>query len=762
MSDVFPAAIGGFQPGARIAGYQLEEQIGHGGMAVVFRALDVRLDRLVALKILAPVVAADEAFRQRFMRESRLAAAVDDPHIIPVFEAGDSDGVLFIAMRLVRGGDVGSLVGREGPLAAGRVAALISPIASCLDAAHEAGLVHRDVKPANMLIDVRPGRPDHVYLSDFGLSKTALAGSGLTGTGQFLGTPDYVAPEQILGRTVDGRTDQYALAATAFELLSGGPPFRSDEQMAVIYAHLSSPPPSLTELRPDLPQAVDAVFTRALAKEPANRFGRCQDFADALRDALGVGGYDERRTTGEFDRSPGGFPPQTAGPAGPHAAGPHTAGPPTQAASPPPAAPAPAEARPAPVQPAPYAPQPTPQLTPCPASAAAPPGYVPPDRPRSGAGARTAAIVVAIIIAAAGIGTAAYLTRHSSGGHPSPSASTPGSAVASTVNWQLTPSMRTLLKLEGGVHANVIEGLAFSADRQALAVATYGGTYLVSVATGNEQGPLTDPDQKNVQAIAFSPDGAELATADRNGDVYLWPVRGGALPGQPEATLADPSSDGVYSVAFSPDGKTLAAGDKNGSTYLWNVGSGAGSSPPRALPDPSGLAVQAVAFSPDGRLLATGDSGGATCLWPVSSGASPATPAAELTGQGASGVQAVAFSPDGRTVAAGDASGATYLWPTAAIGSSSAPERVLNAPGGVAGQFGVVALAFSPDDRALASGGYDGQTYLWSFASGTLLRTLSVPGTGDPNVNIQAVEFGSGRTLAVGDTNGGAYLWTAG
>ena len=291
MSDEGSGAVGfltGFSVGSRIAGYRLEEQIGQGGMAVVFRARDERLRRQVALKILSPALVADEEFRQRFIRESRSAAAVDDPHIIPVFEARDADGVLFIAMRYVPDGDAGTLVRRLGPLPIGRAAAIISAVASALDAAHAAGLVHRDVKPANMLVHAQPGRPDHVYLSDFGLTKGSWSSASLTSTGHFMGTLDYCAPEQIRGQQVDARTDEYALACAAFMLLSGEPPFHRDEGMAVLYAQLSAPPPRLTLQRPELPPAVDEVFIRALAKAPEDRYASCGEFADALRVAFGL------------------------------------------------------------------------------------------------------------------------------------------------------------------------------------------------------------------------------------------------------------------------------------------------------------------------------------------------------------------------------------------------------------------------------------------------------------------------------------------
>ena len=310
-------AAGGFSAGSRIAGYLLQEQIGQGGMAVVFRAHDKRLDRIVALKILAPALAADEAFRQRFIRESRAAAAVDDPHIIPVFEAGEVGGVLFIAMRFVRGGDVGSLAGQFGPLPPGRVAGIVSQVASALDAAHGRGLVHRDVKPANMLLDFgeESGRPDHVYLSDFGLSKRPQAAGQLTMTGQFVGTLDYTSPEQLSGRQVDGRTDQYALACAAFELLTGSPPFERGHGAAMMYAHLSVPPPALTSRRPDLPPAADEVLARALAKAPEGRYRTCREFAEALRAALRLRPYRSDPDPGPLSGvSPAPGPPRVSPP----------------------------------------------------------------------------------------------------------------------------------------------------------------------------------------------------------------------------------------------------------------------------------------------------------------------------------------------------------------------------------------------------------------------------------------------------------------
>jgi serine/threonine protein kinase/outer membrane protein assembly factor BamB len=288
-SDSARQAYGSFGwlgPGSRIAGHLIEEQIGAGGMATVYRARDEVLNRLAALKVIAPSMADDEEFRARFLRESQAAAAVESPHIVPVYGAGEDKGLLYITTRFMPDGDLAGLVRRcGGRLAADRAVSFISQVASALDAAHAAGLVHRDVKLANILVEILPGSPERAYLSDFGLSK-GMSSTGLTAPGQFLGTPDYSAPEQIRGAHVDGRADQYALACVAFTLLTGTPPFRRQGAVATLFAHLQESVPLVTGLRSDLPAAVDGIIARALAKSPADRYSRCGEFAAALREAL--------------------------------------------------------------------------------------------------------------------------------------------------------------------------------------------------------------------------------------------------------------------------------------------------------------------------------------------------------------------------------------------------------------------------------------------------------------------------------------------
>ncbi|WP_217209714.1 serine/threonine-protein kinase [Streptomyces sp. AC550_RSS872] len=274
--------------GRQVAGYRIEREIGRGGMAVVYRAKDLRLDRTVALKLLAPELARNDTFRRRFTHESRAAAAIDHPHIVPVFEAGETDGVLYIAMRYVSGSDLRHLLDSQGPLTPATALRIAAQVASALDAAHENGLVHRDVKPGNILVarGTDSDHPEHAYLTDFGLTKKSLSLTGFTTVGQFVGTLDYVAPEQISGKPVDARCDVYGFACVVYECLTGHPPFRRDEDMALLWAHQYDDPPPVTEARPDLAPPVDDVFADALAKSPEDRHDSCLAFVTDLRAAV--------------------------------------------------------------------------------------------------------------------------------------------------------------------------------------------------------------------------------------------------------------------------------------------------------------------------------------------------------------------------------------------------------------------------------------------------------------------------------------------
>jgi len=273
--------------GTDFAGYQVQGIIGRGGMSVVYQAEHPRLARIVALKVLSVELSEDDRFRERFVRESRLAASLDHPNIIPIYDAGASEGLLFIAMRFVKG-DLKAVIQREGRLKPERLMPVFGQIASALDAAHRLDLVHRDVKPANVLIAFSSGPDgrDHVYLADFGLTKHATSRSGITGTGQFVGTVDYMAPEQIEGKQVDGRVDVYALGCIAYECLTGRVPFTRDTDAAVIWAHLKEDPPKVSSVAGNVPPEVDEVIGKAMAKSVDDRYDSCMKLLVALREAM--------------------------------------------------------------------------------------------------------------------------------------------------------------------------------------------------------------------------------------------------------------------------------------------------------------------------------------------------------------------------------------------------------------------------------------------------------------------------------------------
>jgi YVTN family beta-propeller protein len=274
--------------GQVFAGHRIEGVAGRGGMGVVYRARHLALDHLVALKVISADLAGDEVFRRRFIDESRIAFSMRHPNVVSIHHAGEESGRLFVTMDLIEGTDLRGLIDAELRLSPTVAIPIVSAVASALDAAHARGLVHRDVKPGNVLVERRPGRPEHTYLTDFGLSKHA-GGGGLTASGSFVGTLDYVAPEQIRGESVDARTDVYALGCVLWECLAGAAPFAAREgPVAKLYAHVQEAPPELRDAAPGFPEALDATLRRALAKAPGERFDSAGEFATAAAAAAGV------------------------------------------------------------------------------------------------------------------------------------------------------------------------------------------------------------------------------------------------------------------------------------------------------------------------------------------------------------------------------------------------------------------------------------------------------------------------------------------
>ncbi len=295
-------------PGSSFGTYRIESTLGRGGMSTVYLAEDPRLARRVAIKVLAPELADDETFRNRFIRESQLAAGLDHPNIVPVYEAGEVEGRLFIAMRYVKGIDLRTMISREGTLTPERTARLMRPVAGALDAAHRRGLVHRDVKPANILIALDQDE-EHPYLSDFGLTKHTSSKSGLTKTGTFMGTVDYVAPEQIQGADVDGRTDEYSLACVLYQCLTGVVPFDKGTEVATLFAHLQDPLPKVSDARSDVTDDLDDVVARGMAKDRTERHPTCTALMDAFVEVVGLPVSHEREAIA-FDPTVVAAPPQ--------------------------------------------------------------------------------------------------------------------------------------------------------------------------------------------------------------------------------------------------------------------------------------------------------------------------------------------------------------------------------------------------------------------------------------------------------------------
>ncbi len=647
--------------------YQIIQEIGRGGMGAVYKAHDPFLNRTVAIKVLAPHLVWQQTFVDRFLREARAVAQLRHPNIVDVHDVGQEGGNYYFVMAFLPGQSLTHLIGQRGRLRPAETLPILRQLADALDYAHSKGLIHRDVKPANVMFDER----GQAVLTDFGIVKAAQE-SRLTTAGVSIGTPHYMAPEQIQGKDIDARTDQYALGIIAFEMLTGCVPFDAATTTAILYKQVNEPPPSVTAFCPDLPPGVQIALSRALSKSPAERFASCGEFVSALQQAVS----------------------QPARPVAP---------------------PAPVQL----VRPA----EPKRQATPAP-RAAAQPRLVATGPARAGGGVPVLLLVGAGIVALALIAlvvvalVAVALSRKPTPTVPLPAAAISPDNAAKTVTlarlgikassmafspdgkWMASGSDDKAIKLwdtsswrEAVIfigRSNRVTSVAFSPDGKLLASGSDEKTVQLWDVPGKREQRTLVGHTGTVWSVAFSPDGKLLASASDDDTVKLWDVSSGR-----EVRTLVGHAGPVYSVAFSPDGKTLASGATDRTVKLWDVSSGREL---RALTG-HGDYVNSLAFAPDGKTLVSGSRDKIAKLWDVSSGR-------ELTTlRGHTGwVMSVAFSPNGKILATGSSDQTIKMWDVSS-------GRELCTLSGHTGR--VYGLAFLPAGKLLMSGSDDGTLGLW-------------------------------------------------
>jgi len=695
--------------------YKIIEEIGRGGFAVVYKAQDTSLDRIVALKVLAPHLTWDPTFSERFHREAKIAAQLRHPHIVTVYEVGEEDGQLYIAMEYLPGRTLQEILDEEGPLSLETTIAILEQVADALDYAHEQGVVHRDVKPANIIVGEKGRVKLWATLTDFGLVKAIESSQTLTSAGAILGSPEYMAPEQAdpeRRSEIGPATDRYSLGVVAYRMLTGRVPFPGNTP-ATLNAHLNLNPPDPRSIRQDLPAAVATVLLKALSKAPADRYPSATAMVEALRKAAENG----RRAREQRKR-----------PARPKIFGwawavgmliiialaaltmwlmaPRGTSKFQSVATPT----ATREAVVAASSPTPTSmPTVTATSTPWPTSTPEP--------------------------------TATATPR------PTPTA-TPVPAPTSTHTPEPTGMTRPVITVDNAGQVELLQFLpvpnedlsfkavAFSPDGQFLVSAACCVEHFLciwDVETGKAVKTATIDQQ--VEDLAFSPDGRFLASVGYNPDIALWNTK----TWQTKWTKSMSHPPTVLTADFSPDGQVMVTAGGDTTIYLWSVQTG-------EEVQTLGFTywVESVAFSPDGRLLASGGWDNAVQLWDVETGKRVRTmqhPSLVEKDR----VESVAFSPDGDILASGAWDGTVRLWRVS-------DGTLLHTLEGHAGS--VVSVAFSPDGTILASGSYDGTVRLWEMSDGTLLHSLE-----GHTFYVNSVAFSPDGTILASAGSDGVRLW---
>jgi WD40 repeat protein/tRNA A-37 threonylcarbamoyl transferase component Bud32 len=647
----------------RLDKYEIIEQIGTGGFADVYKALDPTLDRQVALKVLAPHLLRDPEFVRRFQREARTAAKLRHPNIVVIHEIGEDQGRYYIAMEYLEGATLKEVIEKQGPLPPQRVIGILNQLASALDYAHEKGVVHRDIKPSNIIL----GPEDHATITDFSIVKAAES-TGLTTTGQILGTPEYMSPEQGQGQEVTPRSDIYSLGVVLYEMLAGKVPFEAPTPLALMMKHASDPPPPIPEINAELPAAMQAAVEKALAKDPEDRYQTASELAHALRQR----GVTPARMVDAV------VPPSA------------------------------------------------PRVPASPWVGAVPPGA----RTRLGKGSINEAVLspdgdhlavastIGVYVYGAHDMKEAWFAR--TGAQANTVAFAPGGAKLAC---GLIDGVIALRDVQTGRQTQRIESegrqsvdvVAFSPDGTMLAVGQRGGTVIMWDIESGLQLRVLEERAFGVRSVVFSPDGSLLASVPSgwkltlsDDPVFLWDVRTGR-----KVRTFGGGWCGASKVAFSPNGAILASASEDKYTVtLWDVSTGERL---RSLWEWHKSSIRSVAFSADGDVLASASDDLTVMLWQVQGGSTPLT---TLKGHMAP-VHSIFFFPDGVTLAsASDAE--VKVWKV----QSGEEVRALEETHGPA----VNSVAFSPQGTSLASA--SGRSVsLWNVHTGEQTQTWGLRGT---------------------------------
>jgi len=692
--------------GQQLDEYKLDQLIGQGGMSAVYRAYQAELQRYVAVKVLSAQLAQDDSYQQRFVQEARMAASLEHPHIVPVYDFGTVDDLSYVAMRLLNGGTLKERLGQ--PMRSGDVIVIIENVARALDYAHSRGIVHRDIKPGNIMFDEQ----GTVYLVDFGIAKAVETDLNLTADNVALGTPAYMAPEQWRDEPVSPKVDQYALGVVAFQMLTSKQPFEAPTPHQLMYKHLNDVVPQANLINPNLHPSVAQVLANAMDKDPDRRYPLANNFANALKQALISPPAAEKPQ------------PPTAQPKPPQSAAPQQPASPPQRLAPPPQS------------------SPPPQQT----------GEIGTQtimmRVVSGG---VMGILMLFIVVALVLGGVIYfiMGQNDSSDETAPTEIVSEPAVVEEENESASPTQIPLTPLgpvvgSGGDIGGIqslrslysqpeipVRDAVFSPDGRM--VASAHGDNLVRLWRDIGGAPIVLSGHTDVvSALMFSPDNRVLASASRDNSIRLWDVESGQM-----VSVLNGHTGSARDVTFSPDGATIASASEDGTVRLWDTASG---ETIRTLNANEGR-VLTVDFNADGTLLASAGWDSSIVIWDVQTGARRST----LNGHSEE-VRSVAFSPGGDLLASSSTDNTIRIW-----------DMNTNQTLYTWDEHGrdVWVVVFNPDGSLLASGGRDNNLRVWSIADGVQIANV----TGHQGW-VLGVDFNAdGSQIVSGSGDGSVRLW---